>query len=363
MKLLTRILCLILAAVLLSGCGPAPAPATEPSELFSYLIEETQTPTETIPLEEALDMVPLYFQTDYPDIEYGTGTVATSGCGVTCLAMVATYLTERWYYPDELGYYFGDEGQDNIQRLELGIETMQLPYRKAADWNDVSAVLKEGAVVIALMNENSIFTDSQHFIVLTGLTEEGKIRVLDPFGPNHEIWDLKYGFDNGFTPSQIIAGYSGGWIFFKSDMPQEPFLYQEALPPYIRRGQSRREGESSRIAVVELDPEEKRLLADMLWVLGREESEQCQQALAEVVLNRLASDNYPSSVQEVLKDDIFPSQKELDAAETTRQQMTIVEQAVSGERVLTRDVMTFSKAEAGAETGEGTIGSYQFRRR
>lgn len=46
--------------------------------------------------------VPLYFQTDYPDTRYGHGTVATSGCGITSLAMVATYLTGHDYYPDEL---------------------------------------------------------------------------------------------------------------------------------------------------------------------------------------------------------------------------------------------------------------------
>ena len=46
--------------------------------------------------------VPLYFQTDYPDALYGEGTVATDGCGITSLAMVATALTGHTYLPDEL---------------------------------------------------------------------------------------------------------------------------------------------------------------------------------------------------------------------------------------------------------------------
>ena len=44
--------------------------------------------------------IPLYFQTDYPDTRYGHGTVASSGCGVTSLAMVATYLTGSLHPPD-----------------------------------------------------------------------------------------------------------------------------------------------------------------------------------------------------------------------------------------------------------------------
>lgn len=46
--------------------------------------------------------VPLYLQTDYYTVRYGQyGTVATSGCGITCLAMVATYLLDEEYLPDE----------------------------------------------------------------------------------------------------------------------------------------------------------------------------------------------------------------------------------------------------------------------
>ena len=134
--------------------------------------------------------VPLYFQTDYPDTRYGHGTVATSGCGITSLAMVATYLTGHDYYPDELAHYFGGRAENNIQRLEYGSDTLQLPWRKAKDFWDVTAALNDGDIVIALMSSSSIFTSSQHFIVLTGLNEDGKIMVNDPYEPNYQNWVL-----------------------------------------------------------------------------------------------------------------------------------------------------------------------------
>lgn len=360
----SRLTCLLLAAsILLGGCAAKqPLPTTGPTEFTLNIIEETVPVQQTQPLPDDLDSVPLFFQTDYPDIEYGSGTVATSGCGVTALAMVATYLTERWYYPDELAYYFGTYGENNIQRLEYGCEMMQLPYAKAADWNDVANALKAGGVVIAMMNENSIFTNTQHFLVLRGLTEDGKVLVNDPYGPNYEVWDLKYGYDNGFSQSQIITGYSGGWIFHKSDMPETPFLYEAPLPPYIRRGVSRREqGSRDSQRVVELAPDEEKLIADMLWVLAREEPEQCQQAIAEVVLNRLASGNYPDTVQEILADEtLFPPAEAMEKAAATRNQYTAVEMAAQGGGVLTRDVLSFTKEAPDTENREGMIGSFRF---
>ena len=61
--------------------------------------------------------IPQYFQTDYPDQMYGCGTVASNGCGITCVAMVATYLTGHTYTPDELARYFGGKADNNIARL------------------------------------------------------------------------------------------------------------------------------------------------------------------------------------------------------------------------------------------------------
>ena len=43
---------------------------------------------------------------------------------------------------------------------------LQLACRKAENWHVVYKALQEGQVAIVLMNHNSIFTNSQHFIVL-----------------------------------------------------------------------------------------------------------------------------------------------------------------------------------------------------
>lgn len=176
---------------------------------------------------DRFESVPRYFQTDYPDNMYGSGTIANNGCGVACLAMVATYMTDHEYLPDELARYFGGVAENNIERLEKGAEAMQLAWEKMENFHKAMAALKEGKVVVALMESTSIFTDSQHFIVLTGFNEDGLIMVNDPYEPNYDKWNLKRAFREGFTEGDICRGFGGAWAFDKSAMPEEPFLYHE----------------------------------------------------------------------------------------------------------------------------------------
>ena len=87
---------------------------------------------------------PLYSQLDYPNQRYGSGTVATSGCGITSLAMVASYLTGHTYYPDELAGYFGSYGNNNVDRLRYGSDKLKLPYRQAENYHVALDALRKG---------------------------------------------------------------------------------------------------------------------------------------------------------------------------------------------------------------------------
>lgn len=293
--------------------------------------------------------IPLYFQTDYPDEVYGEGTVASNGCSAACLAMLATYLTGHEYLPDEIARYFGDSAENNIARLENGSEVMKLPFRKAANWHETYAALKAGKVVVALMNSKSLFTDSQHFIILTGLNSEGKIMVNDSYEPNYSKWDIKNGLRNGFRENDILLGYEGGWIYDKAAMPDEPFLYYEPEPV---RGECRYD--------FTLTENEKWFIAKVVWVEARGESREGQQAVAEVILNRLASDKFPNTLQNVIyAANQFNSAKFLDTAKPYQMQYEAVENALLGPYVLPEDVYYFATT---AKTSKiwGKIGGHVF---
>ena len=275
---------------------------------------------------------PLYSQLDYPNQRYGSGTVATSGCSITSLAMVASYLTGHAYYPDELAKYFGGYGENNVQRLEYAAQQLKLPIHKADTILDVFAAMKNGDVAILLMNHMSIFTETQHFIVLTGINEEtGKYMVYDSYPPNYEKWDLKRGFVEGFEEKDLMLGYCGGWIFSIRGMPEEPFIYTEEKP------------EADPRYGVELTWDEQQLLAKLIWLEARGESKEGQQAVAEVALNRLVSGEYGDTLSEVIYGEgQFRTTPFLDDAEAWQAQYEAIDAALEGPSILPMDVMHFA---------------------
>lgn len=298
----------------------------------------------------SIDKIPLYLQTDYPTTRYGAGTIETSGCSIVSLAMVATYLTDHVYLPDELAYYFGGRAVNNMARLEYGSEKMQLPYEKTWYFYDALNALKQGKIVIALMEEASIFTDSQHFIVLTGMTEDGKILVNDSFAPNYDRYELKNGFANGFDESDIICGFSGAWIYDKKAMPENPYLYREEMPV---KG-------VSRYPEIELTPEEYELLAKVIWVEARGECPEGQQAVAEIVFNRMVSDQFSSTLNDVIYGaGQFRSVPYLDQAEPYQAQYDAIERALYGPNILPMDVVYFA-TDAFNDSVWGKIGGHVF---
>lgn len=315
-----------------------PAEETVPEETVAEQTGEVPTEAPEEAVEEDPDApkghngVPLYFQNDYPNNMYGVGTIESNGCSAACLAMVATYMTGHEYLPDEIARYFGGAAENNIARLETGSEAMKLAYRKARDWNDALAAVQAGKVVIFLVDNGSVFTQSQHFIVVTGVNEDGKLMVNDSWRPNYDKWDCKEGLKNGFEPSAILAGWSGAWIYDKAAMPKEPFLYSEPAPV---RGEPR--------YGITLTQEEMKLLAKVVWVEARGECEAGQQAVAEVALNRLVSDRFPDTLHDVIYGEgQFRSVKFLDKAEPYQLQYEMIENALYGPYVLPKDVYYFA---------------------
>ena len=311
-------------------------PVVVPQPTYGPDVEVEVVPgLDTLPIPEdpdSYDEVPLYFQTDYPNNMYGSGTIANNGCSVTSLAMVATYMTDHEYRPDELARYFGGVAENNIDRMEKGATAMQLAWEKLENFHRVLDALREGKVVIALMESDSLFTDSQHFIVLTGYNEDGLIMVNDSYEPNYEKWDLKRAFQEGFTEGDICKGFSGGWAFDKSAMPEEPFLYYEE---YL--------GGDPRYPDIQLTQEDRDLMARVIWVEAQGESEEGQQAVAEVILNRLASADFGNTLKGVIyAEGQFRSVPYLEDAEPYQAQYEAIERAIYGPYILPEDVVHFA---------------------
>ena len=293
---------------------------------------------------------PDYTLDDYADVMYGSGTIKDNGCSVCCMASVATFLTGRQYYPDELARWFGSKAENNVDRIRYMARALQLPMTEAENYIFVKEALMEGKVVIQLMNGRSLFTKAQHFILLKGFNEEGKIMVYDPSVSNRISWRLKDGFENGFTTDEICWGYDGAFIFDPAKMPEEPFIYEPPVRPYV---EPRYDG-------LKLTDEETKLLAKLVWVEARGESEDGQQAIAEVVLNRLTSGNFGTSITAMINDESqFVPHKLIVAAKPGQAQYEAIDRALYGPYVLPKDVQFYGRVRT-TDSVWGEIGGHIF---
>lgn len=134
------------------------------------------------------DTVPLFLQWDtmWGYEKYGSGRIAQTGCGPTCLAMAGYYLTgdDRFNPKDiadfsaENGYYASGYGSSWTLISEgagkLGLNAKELPLVK----KKIVDAVENGHPVILALGKGS-FTSSGHYIVLTGW-EENAFRVNDP---------------------------------------------------------------------------------------------------------------------------------------------------------------------------------------
>ncbi len=136
---------------------------------------------------EKKEEYPLFLQWDerWGYQPYGSSVIGLSGCGPTCLAMVATALTGEDITPDvtaayamEQGYYLEGTGTKwslmDEGASSFGVTGTMISNDKRTIFDNLEA----GNPIICSMGPG-YFTAGGHFIVLVG-TEGGRIIVNDP---------------------------------------------------------------------------------------------------------------------------------------------------------------------------------------
>lgn len=129
---------------------------------------------------------------------YGPDNVGGYGCGPTAMAMVVSSLTDQVVDPEEMALWayqkgYCAPGSGSYNGLILG--TAEAYGLDAQSWTDLSAdslsqSLASGHIFVALMTKGH-FTAHGHFIVLRGITLEGKVLVADPNSRDRSLtaWD------------------------------------------------------------------------------------------------------------------------------------------------------------------------------
>lgn len=128
----------------------------------------------------------LQFDERWGYVTYGNSPFGISGCGPTCVSMVAVGLTgNKDITPAAVGEYAekhemkSDEGTSwtlmSTGCKKFGIEGTQL---KSVTQASIKQALKKGPVIASMKPGD--FTTMGHFIVLTGITPNGYLTLNDP---------------------------------------------------------------------------------------------------------------------------------------------------------------------------------------
>ena len=172
-----------------------------------------------------VDGLTYYNQLDerWANEKYGkTDTIGVAGCGPTALAIAISNLTgdetdpvevAEWSY--ENGYVCEGSGS-YISLIPNAAEHFGLSVEKLGKSNAEELVehLEDGKMIIAIMGAGH-FTNTGHFIVLRGVTDDGKILVADPVSYNRSTmaWDVS-------TILNEVKNAGSGGPFWSLSLPE-----------------------------------------------------------------------------------------------------------------------------------------------
>ncbi len=159
---------------------------------------------------------PLFLQQDYPKTMYGGYPIRTNGCGITTMAMLATYMTDEEWTPPEMcakyGRYSFDTGTDGrifvLEPPVLGFYCKERTY----DPPTAKQALADGYTVVVVQHKG-YWTRGGHYLLLEKMHEDGTIQVRDSNIFNYGKLD---GHDvDAFDWKYIPPNASAYWIFEK----------------------------------------------------------------------------------------------------------------------------------------------------
>lgn len=156
--------------------------------VYDYPTEHVKEHTIDLTEEASMDSVPLFVQWDkrWGYEKYSGNFFAASGCGPTTLSMVVVYLTHNREaspiavakYSKEAGYSVDGSGS-SWTLISEGCRHYGVKAKTVAlDESRMKAELDEGHPIVVNVGPGD-FTDTGHFMVITGYDDEG-FSINDP---------------------------------------------------------------------------------------------------------------------------------------------------------------------------------------
>lgn len=164
---------------------------------------------------ERIPEVPVYLQQDYIGTSYGEYPVHTHGCGITTMAMLASYMADDELTVPMMCSQFGNRysvpgGTDGMLFINEPKGMGFYMIERIFDNDRAHKALEEGHIVVCLQ-QKGYWTSGGHYLLLEKLNEDGTVQVRDSntynYGriPSHK--------EDKHLWKDIIGAVSGYWVF------------------------------------------------------------------------------------------------------------------------------------------------------
>ncbi len=183
--------------------------------VLDYPTAHTEKPSMDISGDLAAGGYPHFLQWDkrWGYEMYGDDYMAVNGCGPTCLSMVYCGLTGK---SDQNPYqvakmaeqngYFVDGVGSSWDLMDEGAQKLGLTAEKIENNLEarITSALRSEEPVICSVGEGD-FTYEGHFIVLSGILDDGSIQVLDPNSNanTEKTWEM----------DRLLPQIAGAWAY------------------------------------------------------------------------------------------------------------------------------------------------------
>jgi len=163
---------------------------------------------------EFIPYIPVYLQQDFPDARYNTSMLANSGCGITTLAMLATYMADEWLTPPELAgryaNYKTSVGTDAVIFTDTAPELGYFLEGIYFNWPVIKDALDQGRIASCLQSPG-LFTARGHYLIMAENNPDGTISLRDSNIFNYST--ILSHMDDRFTWPQIRSNGAMYWIW------------------------------------------------------------------------------------------------------------------------------------------------------
>ena len=115
---------------------------------------------------------------------YSQGTIASSGCGPTSVAILASGLVDPGITPAKTAADMGGAGNGgtNAEKLKNEMNSLGMPatIKYSPTNSDILKALDDGQVMLVSVEGPTIFTNGSHLMTVVDKNSEGKVYVINP---------------------------------------------------------------------------------------------------------------------------------------------------------------------------------------